>query len=107
MRKKKPQKTYCKDNLDEAYKDLMPGLIKYAVGHLYQRDEAVDIAHTVFTRALAHIRRNPKHNISPYLLFKQVHIECRKSNRRTSVEVTGKFNGTEVEREVNERFNQH
>ena len=84
-------------SIDEAYKETLPKLVSVAKSHLYNRDDAVDVAHDAFTKALENIAANPDRElrISYYILVRTVLRLCRKYNKRISIEVPYDFRGQE------------
>lgn len=97
--KNQPTKKKIKifDSIDQAYKETLPKLISIARSHLYNKDDAIDVAHDAFTKALENIDKNKGRElrISYYILVRTVLRLCRKYNKRISIEVPYDFRGQE------------
>ena len=84
-------------SIDEAYRETFPKLVSIARSHLYNRDDAIDVAHDAFVKALENIADNPGRElqISYFILVRTVLRLCRKYNKRISIEVPYDFRAQE------------
>ena len=98
-RRTKKKKSRVFESMDEAYRKSLPKLISIAESHLYNRDEAIDVAHEAFEKALEYLENKKRIRISYFLLARTVLRLCRKHNKRISVEVPYDFR--EQERQAN------
>lgn len=78
------------DNIEDAYKDQFEVLKNLANRHLYRKEDAIDVVHNAFTKALEYVAKHkdkmPPVRISSYILYREVLIGCRRLNKY-SIEV--------------------
>jgi 1,2-phenylacetyl-CoA epoxidase catalytic subunit len=73
------------DNLDEAYRDMMPWLVNYARGHLVQTDYAIDAANMAFEMSLKYFKKHKNAKISSFIIKERVKRACRKLNKKLTI----------------------
>ena len=81
---KNVKKSYT--NIDEAYTSLFPYLKRVAESHLLKRDDAFDVVHAAFEKALV----NGK-NISTFIMKAEIIRMCRRYNKTASYEIPYDF----------------
>lgn len=75
------------DNIDDAYRELLPALIDYASRRLKRKDSAHDAAHDAFVKTLEYLSRHPGNKISKFLLYRETARACRRLNQKQLFEI--------------------
>lgn len=74
---------------DEAYISLFPYLKRVAESHLLKRDDAFDVVHAAFEKALVKGK-----NISTFIMKAEIIRMCRRYNKTASYEIPFDFGNT-------------
>lgn len=71
------------NSLDEAYRELVPGLINFASRHIYSRSYAIDAVHDAFVKAQIYLNKpeNKGKKVSSFLLQRETARACRRLNK--------------------------
>ena len=87
------------DTVSEAYasKELMGEMIGYASKHIYRKDQALDVVHDAFAKALDYETRKPGKNVKVFYLFRELARACRRFNKSSKEVSSGLFNEPETE----------
>lgn len=82
------------DTVAEAYasKELMGEMLGYASKHIYRKEQALDVVHSVFLKALDYQSRNPGRNVKVFYLFREIARACRRFNKTSKEVNSGLFN---------------
>jgi hypothetical protein len=84
------------ETIEEAYRDLVGPLSRYASSHLHKPDECIDAVHDAFTKTVEYARKHTDRRISKYVLYRETIRACRRRNKKTSLEVPHDFNSQEA-----------
>lgn len=75
------------ETTDEAYRELVPGLINYARKRLIEKDRAIDVVHSAFEKVLKYKIDNPTGHIKTFYVYKLVLRACISENKYSSLNV--------------------
>lgn len=91
--------------LTEAYSAKVDGMVIYATRKLYRKEDAMDVVHDAYVKALEYHEKNRRAVISSFILDRELDRAIRRANK-TSVEMPSADPLSEHSEKDNEEIHQ-